>query len=165
MSRGGTLPDPESTTKPVFKSCSWSERISHVGPHGLAWNGLILLASAQLLNLIKLLASVLRDVVILLPLNMAITDRISIMSSAEMAAGRLWRCPKVVCGRPLFQSSTDSLRFTVACGHRGKLGWIRVLCALARFRPPFRSAPRPWSRGSSVYMGLLTSMTFHSTHF
>ena len=63
-------------------------------------HGLILLASAQLFNLIAPLASVLREVVFLVPLNMAITDRISIMSSAEMASGRLRRCPQVVCGRP-----------------------------------------------------------------
>ena len=40
-------------------------------------------------------------------------------------------------------------RFTVPDGRRGKMGWIRVLCALAGFRPLW-SAARPWSCGSSV---------------
>ena len=55
-------------------------------------------------------------------------------------------------------------RFTVPDGRRGKLGWIRVSCALAGFRPLW-SAARPWSCGSSVSAGLPTSTTVHSAHF
>ena len=54
-------------------------------------HGLIVLALGQLLNLIAPLASVFRDVVFLVSLNMTITERISIVSSARKV---------VVCGWP-----------------------------------------------------------------
>ena len=74
----------------------------------------------------------------------------------RMAKGRL----RMARGRLRMACS----RFTVPDGRRGKLGWIRVLCALAGFRPLW-SAARPWSCGSSVTAGLPTSTTVHSAHF